>query len=343
MEVLMDCYFEEVFKNLDRDCLFSRTKRRELVQYFWTVIAGCAKGETNECDYESSCRHFVLSALRYHEKSRNENGQVCLMGKYHNVLYVAAKLAFDWSLQDNYTVARLLDEIYSCEKTFERLFLGAIFGTTAPHFIAGWKSDFKDKEENVHALVYFLDHATNANLEYKDGDISRRFIDVPLESCGRSPPVRILVQIGGSEMLLILLRFGATLDLENTSTNPVETILDKLKESNRKYPYEMVTCLRVILRVIPTIKLTVDMNEYKNFDYEADYNYQRRTVLEKYSHMLEDHLIPSARCGLRPTELKHLCRCSIRHRLWENFQLPFGIRKLPIPVALQKYIDLCID
>lgn len=48
------------------------------------------------------------------------------MGKYHNVLYVAAKLAFDWSLQDNYTVARLLDEIYSCEKTFERLFLGMI-------------------------------------------------------------------------------------------------------------------------------------------------------------------------------------------------------------------------
>lgn len=45
MDVLMDCYFEEIFKNLDRDCLFSRAKRRELVQYFWTVIAGCARGD----------------------------------------------------------------------------------------------------------------------------------------------------------------------------------------------------------------------------------------------------------------------------------------------------------
>ena len=37
------------------------------------------------------------------------------------------------------------DEIYDCEKTFERLFLGAIFGTNAPYFIAGWRSDFKDQ------------------------------------------------------------------------------------------------------------------------------------------------------------------------------------------------------
>lgn len=43
----------------------------------------------------------------------------------------------------------LTEEIYSCEKTFERLFLGALFGTTAPHFIAGWKSDFKDQ------VIYF--------------------------------------------------------------------------------------------------------------------------------------------------------------------------------------------
>lgn len=68
----------------------------------------------------------MLAALRYHETSKDNNGQVCLMGKYHNVLYIAAKLAFDWSLQDNYTVARLLDEIYYCENTFERLFLGKI-------------------------------------------------------------------------------------------------------------------------------------------------------------------------------------------------------------------------
>lgn len=37
------------------------------------------------------------------------------------------------------------EEIFSCERTFERIILGALFGNSAPHFIAGWKSDFKDQ------------------------------------------------------------------------------------------------------------------------------------------------------------------------------------------------------
>lgn len=35
--------------------------------------------------------------------------------------------------------------IYECEKTYERIFLGALFGPHAPHFIAGWRSDFQDQ------------------------------------------------------------------------------------------------------------------------------------------------------------------------------------------------------
>lgn len=65
-----------------------------------------------------------MSALRYHNNCKSRNGDVCLMGKYHNLLYIAMKLAFDWSLQDNGVVAALLDEMYACERTFERIFLG---------------------------------------------------------------------------------------------------------------------------------------------------------------------------------------------------------------------------
>lgn len=43
-------------------------------------------------------------------------------------------------------------EIFFCEGTFERLFLGAIFGTNAPHFIAGWRADFKDQVSNRNNL-----------------------------------------------------------------------------------------------------------------------------------------------------------------------------------------------
>lgn len=57
------------------------------------------------------------------------------------------------------------EEIYACENTFERLFLGALFGSNAPHFIAGWKSDFKDQDENLRAMVFFLHHAGKTRLK----------------------------------------------------------------------------------------------------------------------------------------------------------------------------------
>lgn len=200
-----------------------------------------------------------------------------------------------------------------------------------------------DKEENVHALVYFLDHATNANLEYKENGKSYRFIDVPLESCGMASPVRVVIQMGAAEILMILLRFGARISPENVSTNPVECILDRLREYNRKYPYELVTCLKLVLRAIPRIDFTVDKNVFKHLELPDDYNYQRKVALEKYGEILEDHLIPTSRCGLKPVELKHLCRCQIRQRLWKNFELPFGIQKLPIPMSLKTYLDLFED
>lgn len=85
------------------------------------------------------------------------------------------------------------DEIYECEKTFERLFLGAIFGSNAPFFIAGWRSDFKDQvkrkivffifddltknafqfppktkqDENSRAAVFFLHHACQQRLQFE--------------------------------------------------------------------------------------------------------------------------------------------------------------------------------
>ncbi|XP_030031190.2 uncharacterized protein LOC115448032 [Manduca sexta] len=341
MDSFMDFYFEEVFTTLDRDGLNERFKRRELVEYFNTVIAGCAKGQ-NKSD-NATCKNFVLSALKYHNSCKSTNGDVCLMGKYHNLLYIAMKLSFDWSLQDNGVVAALLDEMYACERTFERIFLGAIFGTSAPYFLAGWKSDFMDKEENVHALVFFLDHATNANLEYREGNKMYRFIDVPLESCGRASPVRVVIQMGAAEMLMILLRFGARVTDDKAATNPVESILDRLKEYNRVYPYELVTCLKLVLRAVPSVNFTVDKNSLKHLDLPDDYNYQRKVALENYKEILDDRLIKSSRCGLKPVELKHLCRCKVRQILWQNFELPFGIQKLPIPTALKRYLDLFDD
>lgn len=155
-----------------------------------------------------------------------------MMGKYHNVLYIGLKVAWDWGVRNSSIICQLLgenkciswhaemhfslpsdsmlylrlssslpahcstpEEIFHCEGTFERLFLGAIFGTNAPHFIAGWKADFKDQvnegmnegggtmrfagqlfaqkismslfqDENCRALVFYLEHATRCRLTF---------------------------------------------------------------------------------------------------------------------------------------------------------------------------------
>lgn len=47
MEIILDCFFDKVFSQLDRDSLLARYKRRSLVDYFNTVIEGCIRGNEN--------------------------------------------------------------------------------------------------------------------------------------------------------------------------------------------------------------------------------------------------------------------------------------------------------
>lgn len=258
------------------------------------------------------------------------------MGKYHNVLYVAAKLCFDWQLKDTATVTLLLDNIYQCEKTFERLFIGAIFGTTAPHFIAGWKSDFASQDENIRAMVYFLDHAVEGNVEYPFEDEQIKFVDVPIEACGKTSPVKIVLQLGYPDILLILLRFGSIIT-EDAQSSGLEALLEKLKEYNGVYPFNLVACLKILLRVIIRVRIQPDMVAIQGTNLDRD------GFAERFPSFVKDGLVPENRCGIKPPELKHLCRCAIRYSLWKQFQLPNGIRRLPLPETLHKYLDLLID
>ncbi|CAH1955101.1 unnamed protein product [Acanthoscelides obtectus] len=337
MECFLKCYFEQ-FTNLPRNSLHDRRKRKAMVQYISTLIQGCSAVEPT---VEESSRIAIKTILNYHDEMRDQNGTVCLMGKNHNILYVAMKLCFDWQVQDLAIVSLLLEQIYLCEKTFERILIGAIFGNKAPHYIAGWKSDFETEEENVRAVVYFLDKATNAALElpFTVANEERlfRFVDVPIESCGRASPLKICVQLGIPDKLHIFLRFGARLYTENEEFNVFEHILNRLSEFNHKYPYNLIACLQLLLRAAPWIKI-----KPKDFTEEEEKILYER-LLEKYADLVDDGIVPLSRCGLTPPELKHLCRCVIREKLWENYQLPSGIRSLPVPEQMWKYLDLLED
>ncbi|KAJ9589841.1 hypothetical protein L9F63_027901 [Diploptera punctata] len=348
MDAILDCYFDNIFCKLERSSLMARYKRRELVSYLSTVIEGCARGE--DCDVSGGARCAVMAALRYHDASKASNGSVCLMGKYHNIIYVAAKLCFDWKIQDNQIVVQLLNNIYHCERTFERLFIGAIFGTRVTYMISGWKSDFENAEENTDAIKYFLEHATEAKLEYDDmHDGSKtRFIDIPLESYGRAQPIRLAAQFSNKNLLLLLLRYGANVKInyerdEVTIETPLKQ-LNALCNANCSLDLStsIIECLKILLRAIPTMA-TFPCSTYDGRVYVLVDTVFGLDRMYYHSKLIEEGIIPPSRTGFTPPELKHLCRCSIRDILRQNWQLPHGIQKLDIPFSLKEYLDLLED
>jgi len=306
----------------------------------------CLMLPAENLDKQDVCERIVHSALRYHNITMMENGSICLLGKFHNVLYVAAKLCYDWDINNNVIVSRLLDDIFYCEKTFERLLVGAIFGTRVTHFLSGWKCDFEDREENIRALVYFLDHATSGRLEYRceSSPIKRRFIDVPMESYGQVLPLRVAIQHGAPDILLIMLRYGASVESDKLAPSPMEIILTKLNEFEVQseqeeivYPEHLLTCLKLLLR-------TVTVAYVKTPDHIAAHSgIFRVSLYEQYPNLANQNLIPPERSGLCPAELRHLCRCQIRETLHNNWALPHGIKKLQIPESLKNYLDLLQD
>ncbi|RZF48541.1 hypothetical protein LSTR_LSTR011156 [Laodelphax striatellus] len=204
MESIIDCYFDNIFTQMDRGCLIPRYKRRQVVDYFSTVIRACSTE-----NYEENCKKAVEAIIRFHKKTKDNNGSVCLLGKYHNVLYVALKLCFDWRLSDHKTVTTVLIDIFSCEKTFERLMIGAIFGTRVTHLISGWKSDFQTRDECLQAVEYFLEHTARSQLKFEIGGRFKTMADITMPSYGFSTPAKVCIQAGKFDFLKVLLRYGA--------------------------------------------------------------------------------------------------------------------------------------
>ncbi|XP_036324068.1 uncharacterized protein LOC118737584 isoform X1 [Rhagoletis pomonella] len=334
MEYIFDCFFENTFDKITRNGLQDRSSRRDVLDHLNAFIGGCSDGQNMHT--EEVAKFAVLAAVRYHREKKDGNGDVCLMGKFHNILYIALRTCWDWGVRDSAVVVLLLEEIYSCEKTFERIFLGALFGPHAPHFIAGWRSDFRDQDENTRAMVYFLHHATSLSMQLPvwiarfEQERMIKFIDIPIESCGRSSPLRVALQASAPDLLLILLRYGAHPHPPDGGASVVHALLEKLIENGRNYVLQNVSCLQILLRNIPMIEMP-----YKPIIYSA----RRELFFEKYGRLLIDHIITKEQVyGV--VSLRHLCRCRIRDLLRQNCQLPGGIDTLRLPRRLQRYIDL---
>ena len=83
------------------------------------------------------------------------------------------------------------------------------------------------------------------------------FIDVPIESCGRSSPLRVSLQASAPDILLIFLRYGANPIAGDGGSSPIEALLEKLREYDKSssYPYQLVSCLKIFMLAVPLIEL----------------------------------------------------------------------------------------
>ncbi|XP_075235000.1 SOCS domain-containing protein stops [Lycorma delicatula] len=329
MEVILDCFFDKVFSDLDRGCLMARYKRKQMVDYFSTVIGGCCKGEEG-CNPQLGCKKAVQAAINFHNATRDNNGEVCLLGKYHNILYVAAKLCYDFKLEDNETVVNLLKNIFVCERTFERLMIGAIFGTRVTHLISGWKSDFNDRKECLNAIEYFLDHAAKAKLMFNIRGELKCMAEVPMESYSRATPAKVCIQAGQSDVLSLLLKYGSV-PHEKPDHCGLQLLLRHLQtlaeeDIEKPLPIELLNCLNIYIKGLPRVPKIIE-----------DPTRDDEPIVV---HAAILSAVPYDRTGYYPPDLKHLCRCVIRHKLAINGQLPYGAMHLNLPPSLQDYINL---
>ncbi|XP_065222093.1 uncharacterized protein stops [Planococcus citri] len=324
----IDWLLNDMFVNLDRGYLLEQNTRQQLVNYFNTVIEDFTRKNDPVSDGQDECKQVVQAALKFHEKSKQNNSQVCLMGKYHDLLYVAAKLCYLWDLKDTQIICSLLSDIYSCEKTFEKLFQCAIFGTKVTQLISGWRSDYKTQDENIKACQYFVEHAAKGAFAVSHHGLEYNLVDVPMTSYEKLSPLKVAIKADKWDVANLLMSLGALTyvpfdHVEYEKYTLFETFIEKL-EKFYECPDNLTESFAMFLRSVPRIG-----NVFK-LEIEDD---ERMAVITVLNELTSKNL-------QEPESLKHLARCSAREYLSKNHLLPARLSNLPVPLSICKYIDL---
>jgi ankyrin repeat/SOCS box protein 17 len=325
MEGVIATFFDSVFTDLERDSLGARYKRRGISDYLSSVVAA------NSDDIQENCGQAVKAACRIHAEAKEKNGSICPLGKFHNVLYVAAKLSYDWKLTDPKINAILLNQIFSCEQTFERIVIAGILGPFVTRILSGWQADFLDERECLNALDFFLNHSVSEKMSYNVIATHENLfmVNVPMPAYHNALPAHLACVMDRPAALLLLLRYGARIghkehgEWEDGMMSPalMQQIL-RLGEAMTRdgiVPENALECIKIIMRAVPFVALNDE-------------------TLREYAELL----LPKSR-WCNPPELKHMARCAVRKQLCKDSGLPKGIFQLPVPATLYPYLDLQED
>ncbi|XP_063869559.1 uncharacterized protein LOC135105269 [Scylla paramamosain] len=318
-----------------RDCLSSRRRRKELAAALTVMV------ETDE-DPPAASSALLEAALEYHAARLADNGGVCRLGKFHNILYVAAAVAVEQAVVDSAMVGRLLAALHACEGGLDRLVAPAVLGPRVSRLLSSWRSDDDTPEEARLRLVFFLDHARQVRLTLpQPGAPALPVLTAPLPTLQGAPPLYAAVQAGDEEAVLLLLQHGAP-PATGGALCPLLLALRRLSALARAcmgqrdpcscshdlcpcffsfpliFPPQEVGVLRLLLRAVGGRCIPADP-----------------TVI--HPRVVSDGLL-----GTTP-RLAHWARYRLRATLAANWALPHGTTKLPVPSAVLPYLNLLLD
>ena len=178
-------------------------------------------------------------------------------------------------------------------------------------------------------LEGLLGHVADMVVACREGHV--RFVDWPLFT-GITPLIQACKE-WQPHRILLLLRHGA----DTSATwlgfqNPIMALLLTPHEVYLKKDVFTEQKLKLCIRYYSRATSRIRVQEIKE------------KLAEGFQEKLDgwEKFVPENRYK-KPTELKHLCRCSIRTSLQGNRNLPSGIDELPLPGLLKEYIDLQID
>lgn len=318
-----------------RDCLSSRRRRDELADAFTTLV------EADE-DPPAAASALLTAALDYHAGSLADNGGVCRLGKFHNILYVAAAVAMQQEVTDSAVVARLLAALHTCEGGLDRLMAPAVLGPRVSRLLSSWRPDDDTPEQARLRLIFFLDHARIARLTLPQ-PAGPPLIPLlsPLPTLQGASPLYAAVQAGDKEAVLLLLQHGAPPATGGVMC-PLLLSLRRLSTLARACMGQRDPC-SCPAALCPCF-----------FSYPVTFPAQEVSVLRLLLRATGDRFLPYdpevlhprvVTAGLLggPPSLSHWARFSLRRSLAALWALPNGTAALPVPPTMLPYLNLLHD
>nr|XP_024219822.1 uncharacterized protein LOC112211792 [Halyomorpha halys] len=131
----------------------------------------------------------------------------CEFKLVHTALLVAARMAFRSWFPDSHLVARLIEEIYRCDKDLKYLMVGAYH---EPKDCFSFDL-YETREEGVYAVDYFAYHSNRARKLYIYEGEPRRFVDLSLNIPNWYHPAVYAIQQKVYDLYHVLVQHGADL------------------------------------------------------------------------------------------------------------------------------------